>query len=47
LPASPDGVAALRLRFDLTLRPPPATTQKETRRREVFAGAFLKAVKVQ
>jgi hypothetical protein len=46
-PTSPDGAVALRLRFDLTLRSPPAPAQKETRRREVFAGAFKSAGKAQ
>jgi hypothetical protein len=44
---STDGVAALPLHSDLTPRSPRASAQKETRRREVFAGAFLKAVKAQ
>jgi hypothetical protein len=44
---STDGVAALPLHSDLTRRSPRASAQKETRRREVFAGAFLKAVKAQ
>jgi hypothetical protein len=46
-PTSPDGAAALRFRFDLTLRSPRATARKEARRREVVAGAFIRAGKAQ
>jgi hypothetical protein len=46
-PPSIDGAAALLRRFDLTLLSLRATAQKETRRREVVAGAFNRTGKAQ